>query len=39
MVDNDKCNSCQECIGVWITENPVTPERILRALEEQKAKV
>jgi hypothetical protein len=32
-------NAIHDAIGVWITENPVTPERILRALEEQKAKV
>ena len=32
-------NAIHDAIGVWITENPVTPEKILRALEEQEAKV
>jgi hypothetical protein len=25
-----------DAVGVWITEMPATPERVLRALEEQK---
>jgi CO/xanthine dehydrogenase Mo-binding subunit len=32
-------NAIHDAIGVWITENPITPEKILRALEEQEAKV
>lgn len=27
-------NAIHDAIGVWITENPITPERILRALRE-----
>ncbi len=31
-------NAIHDAIGVWITENPVTPEKILRALEEKEKK-
>jgi CO/xanthine dehydrogenase Mo-binding subunit len=28
-------NAVHDAVGVWITELPLTPERVLRALENQ----
>jgi putative selenate reductase molybdopterin-binding subunit len=28
-------DAIHDAVGVWITELPATPERVLRALEEQ----
>jgi hypothetical protein len=30
------CAAIHDAVGVWITECPATPERVLRALEERK---
>ncbi len=30
------CSAIHDAVGVWITECPATPERVLRALEERK---
>jgi CO/xanthine dehydrogenase Mo-binding subunit len=30
------CSAIYDAVGVWITECPATPERVLRALEERK---
>ena len=30
------CSAIHDAIGVWITECPATPERVLRALEEER---
>jgi CO/xanthine dehydrogenase Mo-binding subunit len=30
-------NAIHDAVGVWITENPITPEKILRALEAKQA--
>jgi CO/xanthine dehydrogenase Mo-binding subunit len=31
-------SAIHNAIGVWVTDYPATPERILRALEEKKGK-
>jgi CO/xanthine dehydrogenase Mo-binding subunit len=30
------CSAIHDAVGVWVTECPATPERVLRALEERK---
>jgi CO/xanthine dehydrogenase Mo-binding subunit len=30
------CSAIHDAVGVWVTECPATPERVLRALEEKK---
>jgi CO/xanthine dehydrogenase Mo-binding subunit len=30
------CSAIYDAVGVWITESPATPERVLRALEEKR---
>jgi len=31
------CAAIHDALGVWVTEQPATPERVLRALEAKKA--
>jgi CO/xanthine dehydrogenase Mo-binding subunit len=31
-------NAVHDAIGVWITDIPITPEKVLRALEEKEKK-